>query len=84
MSPRAVRYKGEERTYVPEEIICLVLKHMVATAEKQLMGRRITQASVWCLSEGAGRTFAPLPASMRIRMQQLTVAMKLRRQPIED
>ncbi len=44
MSPCAVRYKGEERTYVPEEIICLVLKHLAATAEKQLMGRRITQA----------------------------------------
>ena len=48
MSPRTVRYKGEERTYVPEEIISLVLKHLVATAEKQLMGRRITQASTRC------------------------------------
>ena len=39
----AVRYKGEERTYVPEEIISLVLKHLVTTAEQQLMGRRVTQ-----------------------------------------
>ena len=38
-----MRYKGEERTYVPEEIISLVLKHLVATAEQQLMSRRITQ-----------------------------------------
>ncbi len=65
MSPCAVRYKGEERTYVPEEIICLVLKHLVATAEKQLMGRRITQASVRCFSMAAGLTFAPLSALTR-------------------
>ena len=31
---------------MPEEIICLVLKHLVATAEEQLMGRRINQASI--------------------------------------
>lgn len=37
----AVRHKGEERTYVAEDIISMVLQHLVAIAEQHLMGRPV-------------------------------------------
>lgn len=41
----AVQLKGEERTYIPEEVVALVLEHLIGIASKHLKGKCITQVS---------------------------------------
>ena len=62
---------------MPEEIISLVLKHLVATAEERLMGKRITQVSGSPAWHGAAPMSPPSSARACLYLQPLALMTSL-------